>query len=52
MGVILRVADGENLIFSIYAVQLTICKLKISGWEVLLFLKIDNFKVKAFKNWL
>ena len=26
--------------------------IKISEWEVLLFLKTDNFMVKAFKNFL
>ena len=55
MGVILRITDGKILIFSIrgrsVALKLTICNIfvKISGWNVLLFLKIDNFTVQLTK---
>ena len=56
MSAILRVTDGELLVFySMSFLSRTANYLqtftKISGWEVLLFSKIDNFDVKAFKNW-
>ena len=50
MGVTLRVTDGEIFIFCSHSPNYLQTFIKISGWEVLLFFKIDNLKIdQVFK---